>query len=761
MFHRRLLLLTLLMFSATGVLGGRLIYLAGVQGAEHLAEAEAALERRTLIKMVRGRILDRRGRVMAQDRACWDVVVDYEVITGRRAQKLASRDVRRNHRPEYLDWDPAVLDRVIEDYRRDYDEHERKIWQTVLTHGRISPEELVRRRTVIQRRVHLIRADRLERMAGRREAELGMPVNLAEVSEPIAEEVESHTILRDVSPEARAAFRKLRMELMRDAKRLGAGRTMPPGVELIDATIRQYPYRKHPHKSNVVLRQVKMDRTTLPQKVRGELPGHLRSDVALIEVDPEAGLIGRMRERIWAEDVDESKGGRPFRRKDGTIDLGGYLPGDHIGIGGIEQAEERRLRGLWGQKIVRKDTADESRTAPTDGQDIQLTIDVQLQARIQGLLDPSFGLMRVQNWHGKRLAPVGTPLAGAVVVMEVDTGEILALGSVPTASHLEQAKQNQPHLVKYIRNASLNRAVGAVYPPGSTLKPMVYAIAAADGAIPPHEHIDCTGYLLPGHPNKYRCWKYKMYRGMHGPIGADEALARSCNIYFYRLGQMLGGPRLAAGFRQWGFGQTAKIGLAREQKGLVPSEPEDLKRWHAILMGIGQGKIAVTPLLVAAAHATLARGGEHVAPLLIRTRRPEQEAWSLSLPPKAVDLALKGMQETMTYGTAKTVDLFKLEGMVLRAKTGTAQAPNLYEVGPDGKKRLLRKGDHSWFVCHVQRPGERRSAFVIVAMVEYGGSGGKVAGPVVNQVLHALNAEGYLQPKRPDRNDQKDVKQQP
>ena len=461
-------------------------------------------------------------------------------------------------------------------------------------------------------------------------------------------------------------------------------------------------------------------------------------------MDPEAGLIGRMRERIWAEDVDESKGGRPFRRSDGTIDLGGYLPGDHIGIGGIEQAEERRLRGLWGQKIIRRDTQSESRTPPTDGSDVTLSVDVKLQARIQGVLDPDFGLMRIQRWHGRRLAPIGTPLAGAVVVMEVDSGEILSLGSVPTVSHLAEAKEKTPGLVKYIRNAGLNRAVGAVYPPGSTMKPMVYAIAAAEGIIPPHQHIDCTGYLLPGHPNKYRCWKYKMYRGMHGPIGADEALARSCNIYFYKLGQMLGGVRLSNGFRRWGFGRTADIGLAREQKGLVPTNAQDLKRWHAILMGIGQGKIAVTPLQVAAAHATLARGGEHLTPLLIQDRRPDQQAWSLQLPPKAVQLSLKGMKETLTYGTAKTVDLFKPKGVVLRAKTGTAQAPDLIERGPGGSKRVIQKGDHSWFVCHVQLPGRRRSSYVIVAMVEYGGSGGKVAGPLVDQVLRAMHAEGYL-----------------
>jgi penicillin-binding protein 2 len=718
MFHRRLLLLFGVMASATVVLGGRLIFLAGFQGDEHLLEAENALERRTLTKMVRGKILDRRGRILARERACWNIVVDYDVITGRRAQRLASSDVRRHHRPEYLTWDPPKLEAVTAEYRRDYEAHDRQIWEAIMRWGDIDADELRRRRSVIQRRIHLIRAARLERAAGRRERELGEPVSLREVSEPIAEEVEPHTILRDVTPAARNAFSKLRIRLIQNAKRLRSRRKISPGVKVVDATIRDYPFR---------------------QKAK------VAADSEFVG-DPEAGLIGRMRENIWKTDIDESQGGRPFRRRDGTTDLGGYLPGDRIGIGGIEQAEEARLRGLWGQKIIRKDTNDESRTAPQDGEDVHLTLDIELQRRIQNILEPTTASQKepVTEKGAPRLTKA---LAGAIVIMEVDTGEVLALGSAPTVAYRNWAKKYDPAKVKYIQYPGLNRAVGAIYPPGSTVKPIVYAIATSQGVIPPHRHIDCTGYLLPGHPTKYRCWKYKMYKGMHGPVGPDEALARSCNIYFYKLGQMLGGDRLAAGYRAWGFGSLTNIGVGREEKGLVADRPEDLKKWDAILMGIGQGKIAVTPLQLAAAHATLARGGEYLSPLLVAERRPEQKAWTLQVPPKSIELALKGMSESLTYGTAKRVKIMKMEGLKLRAKTGTAQAPDMIEVDAKGRKHVLKKGDHSWFVCHVQRSGERRAAYVIVAVVEYGGSGGKVAGPVVNQVLHALKAEGYLEPK--------------
>jgi penicillin-binding protein 2 len=190
-----------------------------------------------------------------------------------------------------------------------------------------------------------------------------------------------------------------------------------------------------------------------------------------------------------------------------------------------------------------------------------------------------------------------------------------------------------------------------------------------------------------------------------------------------------------------------------------PNPPgRELSQSNAIQMAIGQGPIAVPPMQVAAAHAALARGGYYLAPLLIRQRAEQQEARDLKLPPRVVHNALAGMYESVhaLRGTGRWLQLesgrepiMNLEDLVIRAKTGTAQAPvQFIDANRNGRRDegevILRQGDHSWYVCHVQKPGEDRARFVVVVLVEYGGSGGRVSGPVANQVLHALKTEGYL-----------------
>ncbi|MBI1371956.1 MAG: hypothetical protein GC159_04235 [Phycisphaera sp.] len=729
MFHRRLLLLLVVMVCASGVLASQLFRLTVLEGESLRAEAERVLVSRKLIPTVRGTIYDRKGRVLAIDEPCYDIAIDYDVITGEWAYAAARNLAYHDNKSSWGEMSWEQREALIETYIPPFQAKLDALWDTMVSIGDIDAEELGRRRRTIVQRVQTIRSDVWERAAERRSQELGEPVELSRVAQPIAEERESHTILSAVPDRVAYAFRTLSSEL--------------PGVHVIQAKTRRYPV------DDVT---VTLDRSTLPSPIAVQ-------STQDVTVDRVCGhMLGSMRE-VWAEDVER----RPFRHN-GGVDLGGYLPGDHTGLAGIEQAEEDILRGTRGQQVTRRDTGDVQRVDAQRGHDVHLTIDVNLQARVRAIMDPDFGLMQVQGWHSNhRMAP-GTPLYGAAVVMEVATGEIVAMVSTPMPPKREPGEP-YPDLSTHPDKPLINRAISAVYPPGSTVKPIVYCIAAKTHAISINEQIDCRGHLLPNRDNLYRCWIYKSYGEVHGPLDPVGAIARSCNIYFFTCGKRIGAEALVANYRLWGLGDPPGLGLRGEVDGLLPSltspnpEGRGLTVPNSILMGIGQGPIAVSPLQVATAHVALARGGHFISPLLIRERAATQVQRDLGISRPVIDLALEGMRDVVEarYGSANHLTIggqhepiLNTPDLILRAKTGTAQAPTQYEMVRDGHDNLvrtdhvLRDGDHSWFVCHVQRKGEESAAYVIVVVVEYGGSGGRVSGPVANQIIHALKAEGYL-----------------
>jgi penicillin-binding protein 2 len=190
-----------------------------------------------------------------------------------------------------------------------------------------------------------------------------------------------------------------------------------------------------------------------------------------------------------------------------------------------------------------------------------------------------------------------------------------------------------------------------------------------------------------------------------------------------------------------------------------------------VSLGIGQGEIAWTPVHAANAYAMLARGGAVrdatlVADDALRTRSARRA--DVAVDPAAVGEALAGLRDAVSepYGTGHHVahedgawePVFNAEGVTIFGKTGTAEAPPLRLADTNGDGRIdgadegIRDLDHAWFVGLVGAEGERRPRYAIAVVVEYGGSGGRTAGPVANQIVRALQAEGYLpDPSRPDR----------
>jgi cell division protein FtsI/penicillin-binding protein 2 len=174
------------------------------------------------------------------------------------------------------------------------------------------------------------------------------------------------------------------------------------------------------------------------------------------------------------------------------------------------------------------------------------------------------------------------------------------------------------------------------------------------------------------------------------------------------------------------------------------------------MMGIGQGPVSWTPMHAANAHATLARGGVYMPPKLLLSGPQMQDytTHDLNLDAAAVELALEGMRQSAEepYGSSHHLSIqgvgrepiINVPGVKVRAKTGTAQAPVVARRNEAGAVEILREGNHAWYVGMVSKIGAEKPSYVVAVMVEYGGSGGRVSGPVANQVMWALNDLGYL-----------------
>jgi penicillin-binding protein 2 len=748
MFHRRLRLLGMLIAVAMLGLAAQMFRLSVVQGAEHRELAEKRLDLVRYLPTLRGPILDRRERVLAEDRPGHDLAIDYEVITGAWALQKATAEARMGNRSDWPRMDPAQRQAAVAACLPGKQAQLEELWNAVIRLGGIDRPELDRRLDAIKQKVQGIAADVWERR-------LRESPDPAPRPQPVREQKEPHVVLPRVTDEVAFEFRRL-------AERL-------PGVCMRDVPVRAHPW------STV---QVTLDRSTLPQPMRSAQP-------VTIEVRGVADhILGTMRDDVWEADMKR----RPFHdpQNAASVDLNGYRLGDVVGARGLERSFEDHLRGSRGLLLQRLDSGEAERTPYVPGRALHLTLDIALQARIQAIMSPQFGLATVQQWQAGWDAngsprpmhlPPGTPLDGAAVVLDVDSGDILAIVSTPTMA----MGRALPESCRALHQPWVNRAVEAIYPPGSTAKPLVLLAAVSEGVHDLRATIECTGHYLPERDDLLRCWCYRPPSYLtHGSLAAEEALARSCNIFFYTLGDRLGMRRLAEWFARFGVGRPFDIGLlytAQEADGRVVSRGEeggtlpageDLEALRAsgelhfasIIMGTGQGPITWTPLHAAQAYATMARGGRFLAPTLARQRgdRAAPAGEHLSLDEHLVAAVMEGLRASVAehHGTGNHIAypdgtselLINATGVTVWAKTGTAQAPPAkFDLDCDGHADgRIDDASHAWFVGLVG-PGGRETArprFAIAVILEYGGSGGRAAGPIANQIIRALQAEGYL-----------------
>lgn len=801
MFHRRLLLVLSVVAIGFAALGARLWQLTIVKGQELRAAADAQLITRHWIPTTRGRVLDRKGRVLAQDRPSYDVAVEYPVIADTWASERARSVASKAYRAIWSELKDDDRDGLVAATQQALEAHAAGAWESLSQMLDLSPSELAERRGEIVNRVEAMcrsiieqRREDLKREAAERDEIITPDLERRierRASAPIAEQGMPHVLAHRVDD--RKAF-EIQLAIGQEDSIVlptAVGLAEPPvvnveripGLVVLDAGDREYPFESI---------TVGIDRSTLPSPIAS-------ASLAEITVDGVAThILGWMRNEIQADDVKNRKAAiqtdailaeralidDPVARiARAPVDRGEYRTGDRVGHVGIEASYENSLRGLRGVQTRRLDTGDTPQTLPPEpGRDVRLTLDVQLQARVQALMSPSFGLSTVQSWHGHfneagqpldqnnaiiaGAAPLGTPLNGSAVVLDIDTGDILALVSMPT--FLRSTLRNTPERIfqDAVNTPWVNRAVASSYQPGSIVKALLLTEAVKRRVYSLDQRIACTGHFLPDRPDILNCWIYKRFQTTHSEqlghdLDASEGLMCSCNIFFFTIGKRLGSKGIVAAYRDFGLGSGWGLGIGPEFTGSLgkTGDGSDLDMGDAIQMGIGQGPVAWTPLHAADAYATLARAGVRLMPRLVEGA-PRPEPQELGLDADAVSAAMDGLRRSVgeEFGTGHHLsiqvtpertereNIFNAKGIRVWGKTGTADASPLV-VDPDGegplKPRVVRDGDHSWFVVLAGHEGER-PRYVISVVIDYGGSGGKVSGPIANQIIHALIAEGYL-----------------
>ncbi|HIL43041.1 MAG TPA: penicillin-binding protein 2 [Gammaproteobacteria bacterium] len=412
-----------------------------------------------------------------------------------------------------------------------------------------------------------------------------------------------------------------------------------------------------------------------------------------------------------------------------------YLGTSFVGKSGIERQYETLLHGTSGRKQIERNVTGrvvDTKTieAAKSGKDIYLSIDIDLQILAESLL------------HGRR---------GSIVAVDINNGEVLTLVSSPNydpnlfANGISQLEYQS--LQESLDIPLLNRAIQGMYPPGSTIKPMVALAGLENGIITNESKTFCPGYFkLPNVKRKFNDWK----RSGHGWVDVEEAISQSCDVFFYSLSDKTGIDILHDNLKYFNFGKKTGIDIPGELGGVLPSREwkkinknEPWYRGETLISGIGQGFITTTPLQLAVATAALASRGKIIQPKILKNIRKENSDIEISQPSSHRQInindihnwedVLEGMKRTIYSPTGTARRLNRGLKYTLAGKTGTAQV-----FGLDAEEEYIadqldeRLRDHALFTGYapIENP-----QIAIAVIVENAGSGSSKAAPLARLVL--------------------------
>jgi penicillin-binding protein 2 len=464
-----------------------------------------------------------------------------------------------------------------------------------------------------------------------------------------------------------------------------------------------------------------------------ELP-NISADMGEVRVYPFGGafahVIGYVA-KVSDRDVAEA-------RKDPTQDQELlHNPGFRIGRQGVEKAFDLDLRGRAGAikaevdaqgRVVSLDPAGDIPATP--GKEVRLTLDADIQNRALEVMGEE---------------------SGAVVVIDVRNGDLLAMVSAPSfdANRFVKGLSGAEYkaLSEYERKPLLDKAMTGNYPPGSTFKPTV-GLAALAAGIDPNIRINCPGSWYYG-GRTWRCWQ----KGGHGPQNMHDAIKNSCDIYFYQTALKIGPDAIATAARGMGFGQVFDIGIPGQRKGLVPDrewKKRAFKRnpanqtWfpgETPSYGIGQGALSVNALQLAVMTARLANGRKALNPRLIKSVGGVEQPSGADVPDlpfskEHLDYVRGGMAAVANdvRGTAYRQSQLGLGDVQMAGKTGTAQVRSYDKAKSRNSASVQWKlKDHNLFVAFAPYDDPR---YAVAVLVEHGGLGGATAGaPRAREVM--------------------------
>ena len=417
----------------------------------------------------------------------------------------------------------------------------------------------------------------------------------------------------------------------------------------------------------------------------------------------------------------------------------GYLSTEFIGRTGVEKSFESYLHGSPGSQQEEVDARGRrisviKRSPSVMGNQVQLALDIDVQKTASEAL-------------GDR--------TGAVVVINVETGEIISMLSQPGydtnrfITGLESVQWNA-----WLNNPDkplLNRATQAAYPPASTFKMLTGLAGLEQRASLATGATQCPGYLELADRN-LRCWK----RTGHGKVDMHSALVHSCDVYFYKLGDQVGMAAISDTAQKWGLGVKTGIDLSPESRGIIPAHrpymmaemsSRSSKRRHwfrgeTMITAIGQGQLTTTPLQIARLAATIANGGKVLKPQLLAGSKAEIQL-QIDVKPEHLNTIRKAMRSVVSSPGGTAFRPLASAPWKVAGKTGTAQ---VVKMAQDDEKKsklspdqiLKRHKDHAWFMGYAPYDNPK---VAIAVFVEHGGHGGSDAGPVAAAIIRTLAAK--------------------
>jgi penicillin-binding protein 2 len=422
----------------------------------------------------------------------------------------------------------------------------------------------------------------------------------------------------------------------------------------------------------------------------------------------------------------------------------GYEAGDRTGATGIERAWESYLRGQrgWEKRVV--DARGKYRSGPDaerlvdapgrldpiPGRDLRLSVDLELEQAIDKAMRP----------HP----------AGAVVAVDVRTGRLLALYSKPSFDPNElsggeghgRMREAFNRLYADPLRPMLDKTMSGAFQPGSTMKPFSALAGLEDNLIAPEHTEKCEGQLVFGH-RVFRCTHH------HGEVNLRQAIARSCNVFFFHLAETVGMDRIAHIAQAFGLGQKTGLGTNPEAPGRIPT-----RAWYALRYrgqfrlgftlntAIGEGDVTVTPLQLALGYAALGNGGTLYQPQVVRAVETSDGAVVQEFPPR-VRRQVQVSPENLRRVTDALYDVvndplataypYRDPTIDVAGKTGTAQTGYVVKQADEPRMGRFLSQNHAWFAALAPA---RSPEIAVVVLVEHGGSGPEIAVPVAMQIVH-------------------------